>query len=81
MALAVCWKNLETPLGDGHKISETSEKRPKQANEDVSFEEVKKDMRKVGKLFISVVKGQVDIKSELEPLMEAQPGLQELFTI
>src|SRR4051812_17669529 len=66
MALTVCWKNLETPLGGGYKISETSEKRPRQVNEEVSFEDVKKEMRRVGNLFITVVQGQVDMKSELE---------------
>lgn len=81
MALVICWKNLETPLGDGYKISENSEKRPRQVAEEVGFENTKGELRKVGKLFVAVVQGQVDMKTELKPLIEAQPGLREVFAM
>jgi hypothetical protein len=77
MALVVCWRNVVDSI-DGNTGPSTSDKKILDKSVDGVLG-AKKDLVKVGRLFVKVVQKEMDMKSELGPLIEVNPGLKELF--
>lgn len=45
------------------------------------LEEVQKELRVAGRLFVNAVEGAVDIRVELEPLVEVNKGVGVMFGV
>jgi hypothetical protein len=78
MALVLCWKNLVDDSG-GDTNAGLSKKAGHSGNGVERPIELKAELMRVGRLFVKVVEREVDMKSELDPLIKADPGLEELF--
>jgi hypothetical protein len=68
-ALALCW-NAVTEDGLSHS-----------ADGGNTLEFLMEGLKTTGMLLVKAVEGEIDIKSELEPLLRADPTLTELFAI
>jgi len=62
--LVLCWKNLSEGEEDG---------------KEKGLDEVKEELKVAGKLLVGAVEKEVDFRTELMPLFEADPGLVEVF--
>jgi hypothetical protein len=77
MALVVCWRNVVDRTNGNKEGSASDHKILDKSIE--SLQGIKEDLIGVGSLFVKVVVKEVDIKSELDPLLKANPGLKELL--
>jgi hypothetical protein len=78
MALVICWGNI-SGLADEYRDGVVS-KRVATSGKVVEVPgSLREELIKVGRLFVKVVERDVDMKSELDPIIDADPNLAKLL--
>lgn len=78
LALVVCWCNM-SDIPDDYRDGIVSRRQAFSSEEEVTPASLKEELIRVGSLFTRVVERDADVKSELDQLAEADPGLAKLL--
>lgn len=79
MALVSCWGNV-ADISDEYRDGIISRRQATSKTALRDNGSLKDELLKVSRLFVQVVERDVDMKLELEPLIQAEPKLGDLFS-